>query len=130
MITLICGHSRAGKTTYSEKFQDICPVLHLDDIHTYKGIIDKLKYITEDVVVEGVYYLPSERKQLRDSYKGYAKVIFLDTPKEIRELRMGRQLLHDTPYICPTLEEGWDEIVIIHPEGEEVIKRNVNDSII
>ena len=120
MLTLICGHSRAGKTTYSQRFDN---VIHLDDVHSTRAVISRIRS-EDDVVVEGIYYSPRERKELLSAYKGKGtRCICLDTPKEIREERMGRIIKHDYPFRIPTLDEGWDEIIIIRGDDEQRISK-------
>ena len=115
MLTLICGHSRAGKTTYSKRFEN---VIHLDDTHSTQRVIEKVKKADDDIVVEGIYYQPRQRMELIRAYKGKTRCIFLDTPQEIREQRMGHKI-HDYPFKEPSLDEGWDEIIILK-EAQDV----------
>ena len=126
MITLICGHPRAGKTTYSRRFS--CPVIHLDDNYSTANVLKKIKGITDDVVVEGIYYRPQQRRELLSAYKGGGSLcICLDTPKETREERLGYKLKHDYPFLIPTYDEGWDEIIIIRGNDEQRINRQRKD---
>lgn len=119
MITLICGHSRAGKTTYSKQFDN---VIHLDDSYSTQNVLQKVSRITGDVIVEGIYYRPQQRQELINVYKGDgSRCICLDTSKEVREERLGRKIKHDYPFLIPTLEEGWDEIIIIR--GDDNVER-------
>lgn len=112
MLTLICGHSRAGKTTYSHRFDN---VIHLDEEHSTAKVIQKVRRISGDVVVEGIYYNPKDRMELLANYHGSgARCICIDTPKEIREERFGHKIKHDYPFRIPTLAEGWDEIEVIN----------------
>lgn len=120
MITLICGHSRAGKTTYSMRYDN---VIHLDEIGSTLGVLRRVR-TTSDVVVDGIYYSPRQRKELLDTYQGQgSQCICLDTPTEVREERMGHKIKHDYPFRIPTLDEGWDEIIIIRGEHEQRINR-------
>ena len=119
MLTLICGHPRAGKTTYSMKFNN---VIHLDDAGSSQNVLQKVRHISSDVVVDGIYYSPRQRKELLNAYKGQGFLcICLDTPKEVREERMGHKIKHDYPFLIPTLDEGWDEIIIIR--GDDNVER-------
>ena len=61
-MTLICGHMRAGKTTYSKRYD--CKVLHYDEIRSYSDVINEVKNTPDDIVVEGIYYSKEERKRL------------------------------------------------------------------
>lgn len=118
MITLICGHSRAGKTTYSERYDGICPVLHFDEIRSHEKINSVVGSVTGDIVVEGIYYERHEREELLKAYKGKgSRCIFLDTPIEVRRKRM-RWNIRDFPFPCPTKDEGWDEIIVVRYEEE------------
>lgn len=122
MLTLICGHSRAGKTTYSKQFD--CPIIHLDELGSTHNVISKVKRITDDVVVEGVFHDAHNRAELIRAYNGdYSRCIWLDTAREVREKRLGYTLRKDYPFPAPTLSEGWDEIIIIRGEHEQRICR-------
>lgn len=113
MITLICGHSRAGKTTYSKKYDGLCPVIHLDEIGTHTKVNKIVHTITDNIVVEGIYYIAEERKKLLESYSGEgSRCIFIDTPIEVRRERTNHNIM-DFPFPCPAYDEGWDEIIII-----------------
>jgi len=121
MLTLICGHPRAGKTTYSKRFDN---VIHLDDSGSTQNVLQKVRRITDDVVVDGVYYSPKQRKELLNAYKGQGfRCICLDTPKEVREERYGHKIKHDYPFLIPSFDEGWDEIIIIRGEYEQRYSR-------
>lgn len=112
MLTLICGLSRAGKTTYSKQFEDRIKVLHLDRLG-YKEVARRINRYA-DVVVEGIYNTRSVRKYLLHSYNGdKARCIWLNTPTEIRKTRNGYSPKTDIPFEPPTEEEGWDEIIVI-----------------
>lgn len=118
MFILICGLPNAGKTTYSQNFEN---VLHIDEICFNQIILDKLskKNNNKDIVVEGIYGSSSSRQKLIKAYQGWTKCIFLDVPIEeiIRREDRGRAEFilrsaakHFTP---PTYDEGWDEIEVI-----------------
>ena len=110
MMTLICGHTRAGKTTYSQRFDN---VIHFDDIRSRSKVIKAVTEADSDIVVEGIYYAPEHRAELCNAYNGFTRCIFIDTPDEIRAKRMGRKILHPYPFLKPTYDEGWDEIIVI-----------------
>ncbi len=122
MITLICGLPRAGKTTYSQKFDD---VIHLDTSGAYRGVLRIVRRKSGDVVVEGVYRHRIERMSLIRAYKtDKYKCIWLDTPDEIRQSRIGWDKYCDIPpFEPPTLSEGWDEIITIRGDSIESIHR-------
>lgn len=127
MLTLIIGVPNAGKTTYSDKnFEN---VLHMDDLvsegkHT-AYVIDCIENCEGDICVEGVYYAPGSRKRIADAYNGYKQCIWLDTPIDECKRRENRRrplFIIDNSYRMfkpPTLDEGWDEVIIIRPDGEE-----------
>ena len=116
MLTLICGLPRAGKTTYSEQFDN---VVHLDTSGAYQGVLRKVKRMTGDVVVEGVYRLQRQRERLIQTYDADRYTcIWLDTPDEIRQSRDGWDKWCDKPFEPPTLSEGWDEIIIIKGDDD------------
>ena len=117
MITLICGLSRAGKTTYSQKYQDT-KIIHLDNYGSYQRVRDIVKYIDTDVVVDGIYWNAEDRKQLIRAYSGNgAKCVWIDTPKEIRQTRKGYRKWSEHRFDPPTVDEGWNEILIIRQEN-------------
>ena len=117
MLTLICGLPRAGKTTYSKRYDD---VIHLDTSGAYRGVIRKVKRRTGDVIVEGVYRLERERVSLIRAYEtNRYKCIWLDTPDEVRRLRKGWDKYCDKTFEPPTYSEGWDEIIIIRGDYEQ-----------
>ena len=127
MIILICGLPRAGKTTYSKRYEKDCRVLHLDD---YGGNnsghmrCNSKADTFEDVVIEGVYNRADWRKSLiRPHYNTYKKCIWLDTPIEIKRTRHGYCSHCEYEFEPPTLDEGWDEIIIIRGEHEQRISR-------
>lgn len=117
MITLICGVGRAGKTTYSQRFEN---VIHLDGMghipYRFKNVIDALG--TGDVVVEGIYESAELRMELLRAYKGNGKrCIWLNTPKDTvidRANKTGIPISARHFYFePPTYSEGWDEIIVI-----------------
>lgn len=115
MITLICGQPRAGKTTYSQQFDD---VIHLDTSGAYRGVIHLVRDRRDDVIVEGVYHSASLRTELLRTYKGNgSRCIWLDTPLEIRRDRRGWDKWCNLPFEPPTYAEGWGEIIVIR--GQE-----------
>lgn len=126
MLTLICGLPRAGKTTYSEKYDN---VIHLDMCGAYEGVIHNIRGKSEDVIVDGVYQNRYLRGRLIKEYKGNGlKCIWLDTPQEVRCTRKGWSKGCDFPFEPPTLDEGWDEIVIIKgADNEQRISRKTED---
>ena len=110
MLILICGQSRAGKTTYSQRFEN---VVHLDTSGAYRGVLRRVSGM-EDVVVEGVYHRARDRRSLVEACGGHKKCIWLDTPKEVRATRPGySEKGCNPPFEPPTYDEGWDEIEVI-----------------
>ena len=126
MFVLICGLPRAGKTTYSKKFEN---VIHLDELRFMKSVQFRLRENgTGDVAVDGVYHKANDRISLLNEYKGLQKVcIWLDTPVEMKQSRRGYDSRCEYPFEPPTLEEGWDEIIIIRGEYEQRISRQTED---
>ena len=123
MITLICGRARAGKSTYSERFEN---VIHLDSASKlpstrYQAVLNVVAGTSEDIVIEGVYETADKRKTLLAAYKGKgAKCIFIDTSLEVIAKRIAEQYsIHNVlPRVFepPTYDEGWDEIIRITAE--------------
>lgn len=122
MLTLICGRCRAGKTTYSKRFEN---VIHLDTASTvakerYSAVNSIVSQLEGDVVVEGVYESRSLRAALLSSYRGhYRRVIYIDTPLEIIARRTSpfrnpkATTVIPKNFEEPSYDEGWDEITIV-----------------
>lgn len=112
MLILICGLPRAGKTTYSVRYKDVFPVLHLDE-RGYMGILRKVSTLS-DAVVEGVYETAELRRELLRHYNGSKrKCIWLNTPTEVKKRRWGYVSALEYPFEPPTTDEGWDEVITI-----------------
>lgn len=127
MIILICGLPRAGKTTYSQRYVGKCKIYHADDygcpVNAYVRISKKLNS-DEDVVVEGLYNRAETRASLIAPHSKEKTIcIWLDTPIEIKKTRQGYSRHCEYPFEPPTLDEGWDEIIIIRGEYEQRINR-------
>lgn len=121
MITLICGQPRAGKTTYSQQFDD---VIHLDTSGAYRGVIHLICDKCDDVVVEGVYHSASLRTELLRTYKGDgSRCIWLNTPLEIRRERLGWDKWCDRPFEPPTYDEGWGEIWVVQNDEKHFLEK-------
>ena len=124
LIKLICGRSRAGKTTYSKQFDN---VIHLDFCSTYpskyESALKKVEKQQGDVIIEGIYNTAERRTALLESYKGDGKrvCIWLDTPLDIIESRFFNSKAYKLPHPFepPTYSEGWDEIIIIRGDYEQ-----------
>lgn len=128
MLTLICGRSRAGKTTYSQRFED---VLHCDSVRAkcgekYPKIYEIVSQHNGDIVLDGLFETAEKRIGLLNAYKGDApkRCIWLDTDIITVALRSTNGRSSDPKYARPnvfeppTYSEGWDEIIIIR-EGDE-----------
>ena len=127
-MILICGIPNAGKTTYSQRFDN---VIHMDDVASKGRALSRILKIVstskEDVCIEGVFISAHQRKQLVDACNHEWKniCIWLDTPLEEcikRENRGRKSNLMQNCYACmqpPTFAEGWDEIVIIRGDDEQ-----------
>lgn len=116
-MILIIGYPNAGKTTYSTQFDN---VLHLDDFPPSKFLNcnEAVRQADGEVVVEGIYNLRCRRKKLLEAAKKDEKkvCIWLNTPIEecIRRENRGRPRQVVTgPFQAPTLDEGWDEIIVV-----------------
>ena len=124
MLTLICGLPNAGKTTYSSRFKN---VIHLDDIprhgHQFKECDKKASAVVGDVCVEGVYNSVKERKALIKAceHQSPKVCIWLDTDvnecvrreNQYRKRTVGMVLSHHKSFQPPTLDEGWDEVIVV-----------------
>ena len=122
MLTLICGLPRAGKTTYSKRYEGTCKVVHLDDYGGGdKGHAQCTGAVTsDDIVVEGIYHTARWRKNLIQKYSGdWKKCIWLDTPIEVKKKRHGYCAKCEYYFEPPTYDEGWDEIIVIRGDDNE-----------
>lgn len=121
MLILICGVGRSGKTTYSEKFNG---VIHLDLMGHLPDRYDNVNNIISDkndVVIEGIYNLKEQRMNLIRAYKGTTKkCIWLNPEESIVKNRLKHDkipvIISHFEFEPPTLEEGWDEIIILRGE--------------
>lgn len=116
MLILICGRSKAGKTTYSKRYDERF-VIHLDDamkkgFNIYDITHDAVSRRTGDVVVEGIYATAKRRKALLKAYKGGGKkiCIWLDTPKAVIASRGRFRTVCPEEFEHPSHAEGWDVI--------------------
>ena len=121
MLTLICGLPNAGKTTYSAKYDT---VIHFDDFgNSFEKCTKAVSEVQGDVCVEGVYNSARRRKQLLDACKHQDRkvCIWIDTSfeecirreREYRKRPMGIVHAHHKSFEKPTLDEGWDEVIVI-----------------
>ena len=116
MLTLICGIPNAGKTTYSQKYDN---VIHLDDVQR-TSVICEMVANEEDVCVEGAFLDSRRRRKIADAYKGKKVCIWLNTPLDECIARENRGRQKGLFRVCaegfepPTYAEGWDEIEVIH----------------
>ena len=112
MFTLIVGIPNSGKTTYSQRYDN---VFHADELG-----MKETEYIIKtekDLCVEGIFVLSKHRKKLCDLYNGKKVCVWMDTPLEECKKRenRGRGLWMTEQWASifepPTYEEGWDEII-------------------
>lgn len=120
MITLICGLPNSGKTTLSKQYKN---AIHLDDYPF--GFVECNEVVREtdgDICVEGVYNTIKRRLQFLESVKDRTdkKVcIWVKTPIDVciaRENRNRTKAVVESQaksFEPPTLDEGWDEIIIM-----------------
>ena len=130
-MILITGIPNAGKTTYSMQYNN---VIHFDEVRgTYRKMHSRINKMVADsdgkICIEGVYGKAWERIALLQAVKNkHIKntCIWLNTPEEICEQRE-HNFRKRSKYIVrwaaeqyepPTLEEGWDEIIIIRGEND------------
>lgn len=126
MLTLICGIPNAGKTTFSKQYGN---ALHQDNIGTEDRVLDAVRQIDGDAVIEGYFGTKYIRRKILNVYDGNAKCIFLDisVDESIQRENRGRheRILRSAfrRFEPPTVDEGWDEIIIIRGEHEQRICR-------
>lgn len=122
ILTLVCGIPNAGKTTFSKQYGN---ALHQDDIGTEDRVLDAVRQIDGDAVIEGYFGTKDIRRKILNAYDGNAKCIFLDisVDESIQRENRGRHeiILRNAfrRFEPPTLDEGWDEIIIIRGEHEQ-----------
>ena len=116
-MILIMGRPNAGKTTYSQRFEN---VIHLDDFpfNKFLNCNAAVAKVKGEIVVEGIYNLRCRRKKLLESYHGTEEkvCIWLNTPIEecLRREDRGRDKeVIISAFQPPTLDEGWDRIIKI-----------------
>lgn len=130
-MILICGIPNAGKTTYSQKFSN---AIHYDEMNgTIKDRCALLNELAKNngSVFEGVFGEAKMRKELVSNSKGNAVCIWIDTPidvciereKNYRRRSLGMVEMHHNNFETPTLDEGWDEIIIIRGNNEQRISK-------
>lgn len=116
-LILVCGRSRAGKTTFCNRFHR-SDVLHLDNYGhlNYEGLFDAVSARDSFTVVDGIFHTGELRSRLLDLWDGKAVCIWLDTPVDTvkgRLHRAARGRIFPEEFEQPTYDEGWDEIVRI-----------------
>lgn len=130
-MILVCGLPNAGKTTYSAVHKT---VVHLDDIpcrtadEQYGRCIELVADSGDDVCVDGVYDSRKRRLDLLEAVgdkQGKRICVWLDTPAEVCITRENRHrpstIIEHLANIFepPTLDEGWDEIIIVRNNDEQ-----------
>ena len=138
MLTLICGLPNAGKTTYSARYKN---ALHYDDYRDYPTKADRVASFNRiaseadgDICCEGIYNTAEMRKSLVKACAGNSPkiCIWLDVSvgecikRENRGRPKGVVKLQAKRFEPPTLDEGWDEIIIIRGDAEDWEYGNVN----
>ncbi len=125
-MILICGLPNAGKTTYSARYGH---VLHLDDFlkdgSVYPLCHKTVSDMTGDLCVEGIYGTKLQRIDLiKSCHQPYKICIWLKTPLGVCLERSktarssGIVMAHYNRFQPPTLDEGWDEIIIVRGKNE------------
>ena len=118
MSTLICGLSNSGKTTYSQQYAN---VIHYDEVggttrQRHEYIVSEAS--KREVCVDGVYDEAFRREELARAMIGRKVCIWLDTPLDICKSRPDFRGGHK--FEPPTLDEGWDEIIIVRGDHEQI----------
>lgn len=130
-MVLIVGIPNSGKTTYSHHFDNVIhfdKIPHINPNEQYQKCNALAAQADGNVVVEGVYNSQRRRVEFLEAVKhkeGKKVCIWLDTPLEVclereqnfRKRPLEMVLQHAKRFEPPTLDEGWDEIIIIR--GEE-----------
>jgi predicted kinase len=131
-LYVMCGVAGAGKTTYSKKLAKKQNLVRysFDEMKCIRYgeitplVIGSLKS-GNNVVVDALYEKEKTRKELLSATEGIdckRVLVFMDTPFEECVRRNAQRpkplptfvikCLHET-LECPTLNEGWDEIITI-----------------
>ena len=118
-LTIICGIPNAGKTTYSERFEN---VYHADNFR--RDGVDLWEIINQNgVVIEGIFGNAETRRRIVKRAGKPCTCIWLNTTLEecLKRENRGRGLglirYHHRIFEPPTYEEGWDEIIVIAEQG-------------
>lgn len=109
-MILIMGQSGAGKTTFSEQFDN---VRHLDD-YPFPRFINCNQAAGPHEVIEGIYNLRCRRiKLLETVHAPFNICIWIKTPDHICEERNTKlnRLNRLGPLEPPSYDEGWDLIL-------------------
>ena len=112
-LTLIIGLPNAGKTTYSARFDN---AYHRDGM-TQEVLTEVIQ--KDGVVIEGLFERREERKRILVMAARPCRCIWIDTPidvcmkRETRGRKGGFFAFHNHLFEPPTLDEGWDEIIIV-----------------
>lgn len=121
MIKLICGRSKAGKTTYSCRFDN---VIHLDFCGGISSCYDHAsEFVAKangDIIIEGVYNTAERRTRVLNAYNGDGEkvCIWIDTDIDTIASRTFDHVPKPRVFEPPTLDEGWDEIIIIKGDND------------
>ena len=113
-MILITGLPNAGKTTFSATYQN---VIHLDEVG-YDGVF-ALVASTKGAVIEGAFGRKKRVELLKHSNDNRNVCIYLNVPvnkclnRECRGRNEKMLRLYMSQFEPPTLDEGWDEIIII-----------------
>lgn len=102
----------------------------MDDVRPkYKPVTEVIEDMVseqDDVCVEGTYLAVRQRRKLLSAYKGDRKIcIWLNTPLDVCIARENRGRKDGLHIMCakaiqpPTLDEGWNEIIVLKPDGSE-----------
>ena len=127
---MMCGLSRAGKTTYAQKLaEETGAVLVCRDDELYfnqsmgffaaeliaQQKVHELLKNGKSVIYDSMALVPGERQMILNRCRTQdckTVCVFVNTPREVIEQRGGR-----IPYealIPPTDNEGFDEIIVIN----------------
>ena len=115
---LIIGLPNSGKTTFSEKF--FSKVLHYDEIRNLNTFEKHKLYYSYDVI-EGVFNTKKGRKIVLNRWKNkeYKICIWINTSIDVCLSRADKcrsidtVLHHKDVFEIPSINEGWDEIIVI-----------------
>lgn len=130
MLILICGIPNSGKTTYSLKYDN---VIHLDGLpeDKFKNCYIQANKVKGSVYIEGYFYRKKQRIKLINACRFQSPKICIwlkislekSINREMNYRQRSKKMIEKCYRIFepPNFDEGWDEIIVIHEDGNKTI---------